>query len=58
MFEAVAWRVLDVNYVRRCIIRLREVYSWLYAWRRKRVLFVMRCAGLGGNWKLGQRVVT
>jgi hypothetical protein len=39
MIEAFAWRVWDVNYVRRCIIRLRELYSWLHPWRRKRGLF-------------------
>jgi hypothetical protein len=39
MIEAFAWRVWDVNYVRRCIIRLCEWYSWLYPWRRKRGLF-------------------
>jgi hypothetical protein len=52
MFEDSAWRVLDVNYVRRFIIRLREVCPWLYAWRRKRGLVVMRCAGrVGiGSW--------
>jgi hypothetical protein len=35
MFEALAWRVWNVNYVRRCIIRLRELYSWSYPLRRK-----------------------
>jgi hypothetical protein len=57
MFEALAWRVSDVNYGRRCIIRLREQYSWLYSrWRKsRRNSDAMR--GSRSNWKLGQRVV-